>query len=260
MDYKYLKVDCKDNGIVVLTISREKTLNSLNTEVLKELSDFFENIFEDDDVNVVILTGAGKSFVAGADIGEMATLSATEGYDFGKLGMDTLMKIEKGKKPVIAAVNGYALGGGCEIALACDIRIASRRAKFGQPEVGLGIIPGFGGTQRLIRAIGPGYAKEMIFTAKMIDAEQAERWGLVNHVYEADELLDKALEMAQLIASKAPKAIQYSKSAIESGSQTDIETAMEIERTSFGLLFSTDDQREGMNAFLNKKKANFIGK
>ena len=229
MDYKYLKVDCKDNGIVVLTISREKTLNSLNTEVLKVLSDFFENIFEDDDVNVVI-------------------------------GMDTLMKIEKGKKPVIAAVNGYALGGGCEIALACDIRIASKRAKFGQPEVGLGIIPGFGGTQRLIRAIGPGYAKEMIFTAKMIDAEQAERWGLVNHVYEADELLDKALEMAQLIASKAPKAIQYSKSAIESGSQTDIETAMEIERTSFGLLFSTDDQREGMNAFLNKKKANFIGK
>ena len=190
----------------------------------------------------------------------MATLSATEGYDFGKLGMDTLMKIEKGKKPVIAAVNGYALGGGCEIALACDIRIASKRAKFGQPEVGLGIIPGFGGTQRLIRAIGPGYAKEMIFTAKMIDAEQAERWGLVNHVYEADELLDKALEMAELIASKAPKAIQYSKSAIESGSQTDIETAMEIERTSFGLLFSTDDQREGMNAFLNKKKANFIGK
>lgn len=144
-----MKVDCKDNGIVVLTISREKTLNSLNTEVLKELSDFFENIFEDDDVNVVILTGAGKSFVAGADIGEMATLSATEGYDFGKLGMDTLMKIEKGKKPVIAAVNGYALGGGCEIALACDIRIASKCAKFGQPEVGLGIIPGFGGTQRL---------------------------------------------------------------------------------------------------------------
>ncbi|WP_071025446.1 enoyl-CoA hydratase-related protein [Peptoniphilus raoultii] len=260
MDYKFLKIDEKENGVIVLTISREKTLNSLNTEVLKELSDFFEKIFDDEATSVIVLTGAGKSFVAGADIGEMATLSATEGYDFGKLGMDTLMKIEKGRKPVIAAVNGYALGGGCEIALACDIRLASKNAKFGQPEVGLGIIPGFGGTQRLIRAIGPGYAKEMIFTAKMIDAERAERWGLVNHVYEPEELLDKAIEMANTIAQRAPKAIQYSKSAIESGSQTDIETAMEIERTSFGLLFSTEDQREGMNAFLNKKQAKFSGK
>ncbi|MGF0095921.1 enoyl-CoA hydratase-related protein [Peptoniphilus sp. SGI.035] len=258
MDYKFLIVEKKDHGILLLTLNREKSLNALNSEMLRELHKFFARI--EDDVRCIIVTGAGKSFVAGADIGEMANFTASEAYDFAKLGMDTFMEIEKCRVPVIAAVNGFALGGGCEISIACDIRLASTKAKFGQPEVGLGITPGFGGTQRLSRTIGPGYAKELIYTAETIDAKKALEIGLVNGVYEPDELIDKAIEMAEKIAKNAPKAVEYSKQSIVNGSQTDIDTAMQIEKTHFGLCFATNDQKEGMKAFLNKGKTEFKGK
>lgn len=260
MEYKYLLVEEKEQGVLLVTINKEKSLNALNSEVLKELNELFRAIDACEKTKAVVLTGAGKAFVAGADISEMSTLSAAEGYAFGKLGMDTFMLIEKCSKPVIAAINGFALGGGCEISLACDIRVASSKAKFGQPEVGLGITPGFGGTQRLIRAVGPGYAKEMIYTGGMIDAQEALRIGLVNHVYEPEQLIEEALKMAYAIAKNAVKAVQYAKSAINYGVQADIETAMEIERTSFGLCFATEDQKEGMKAFLEKRSANFVGK
>lgn len=257
MDYKFLKIEEKPNGVVIITLSREKSLNALNSAMLKELHHFFSNVGED--IRCIIITGAGKSFVAGADIAEMANFTASEAYDFAKLGMDTFMEIEKCRVPVIAAVNGFALGGGCEISIACDIRLASTKAKFGQPEVGLGITPGFGGTQRLSRVIGPGYAKELIYTTEMIGSDKAYQIGLVNHVYEPEELLDKALEMANKIAYHAPKAVEYAKQSIINGSQTDIDTAMQIEKTHFGLCFATNDQKEGMDAFLNKRKSEFTG-
>ncbi len=257
MDYKYLIVEEKPKGVVLITLSREKSLNALNSAMLKEIHHFFSNV--DEDVRCIIITGAGKSFVAGADIAEMANFTASEAYDFAKLGMDTFMEIEKCRTPVIAAVNGFALGGGCEISIACDIRLASTKAKFGQPEVGLGITPGFGGTQRLSRLVGPGYAKELIYTTEMIGADKAYQIGLVNHVYEPEELIDKAIEMANKIASHAPKAVEYAKQSIINGSQTDIDTAMQIEKTHFGLCFATNDQKEGMDAFLNKRKSEFTG-
>lgn len=257
MDYKYLIVEEKPNGVVLITLSREKSLNALNSAMLKELHHFFSNV--DEDIRCIIITGAGKSFVAGADIAEMANFTASEAYDFAKLGMDTFMEIEKCRAPVIAAVNGFALGGGCEISVACDIRLSSTKAKFGQPEVGLGITPGFGGTQRLSRTIGPGYAKELIYTTEMIGADKALEIGLVNHVYEPEELIDKAIEMAKKISKNAPKAVEYSKASIINGSQTDIDTAMQIEKTHFGLCFATNDQKEGMDAFLNKRKSEFTG-
>ena len=254
MDYKYLKVDCKDNGIVVLTISREKTLNSLNTEVLKELSDFFENIFEDDDVNVVILTGAGKSFVAGADIAEMKDKSVEEAAEYGRFGNAVFRKIETFRCPVIAAVNGFALGGGCELAMSCDIRLASENAVFGQPEVGLGITPGFGGTQRLARTVGVGIAKEMIYTARNIKAPRAYEIGLVNKVVPAEELMATAVKMANGIAANAPIAVAYSKKAINNGLQTDIDSGIAIEVEEFSNCFATEDQTYGMTCFLEKAK------
>lgn len=258
--FAHVLAEDKGDGVLLLTIDREKSLNALNSIVLKELRKAFILIDRCPDTRIVVLTGKGKSFVAGADISEMSKLSASEGYEFAKLGMNTLMRISKCSKPVIAAINGFALGGGCEISLACDIRLASSKAKFGQPEVGLGITPGFGGTQRLIRTVGPGHAKELIYTAELIDAEEAKRINLVNQVYEPDQLMDEALKMAYKIASNARNAVKYAKSAINNGIQTDIDTAMEIERTSFGLCFATEDQKEGMNAFLEKRKAEFTGK
>ena len=242
MEYKFLIVEEKD-GILLVTINKESSLNALNSEVLTELNTLFTHIDKCEKTKVVVLTGKGKAFVAGADISEMANLNASEGAKFAKLGMETFMKIEKNSKPVIAAVNGFALGGGCEISLACDIRVASTKAKFGQPEVGLGITPGFGGTQRLIRTVG----------------DEALRIGLVNHVYEPEELLDKAMEIAKKIASKAKLAVEYSKEAIVNGIQTDIETGMELERQAFGLCFATEDQKEGMKAFLEKRSPEFKG-
>ena len=252
--------------IGIITINREKALNALNSQVLDELSEAFDAV----DLNVVrclILTGAGeKSFVAGADIGEMSTLTKAEGEAFGKKGNDLFRKIESFPIPVIAAVNGFALGGGCEISMSCDIRICSDNAMFGQPEVGLGITPGFGGTQRLARLVSPGMAKQLIYTARNIKADEAYRIRLVNAVYSAetdeagnvtvsakDALMAAAEKMAAGIAAQAPIAVRNCKKAINDGLQVNIDEAIVIEEKLFGDCFETEDQKAGMGNFLKKK-------
>ncbi len=260
MAYEFLLREDLEGGIALVKINKPKSLNALDSKVLTELNALFTELDADDAVKVVILTGEGKSFVAGADISEMSTLTADEGYTFAKLGMDTFLLIEKLSKPVIAAINGFALGGGCELSLACDIRIASEKALLGQPEVGLGITPGFGGTQRLARAIGPAKAKELIYTARNIKAQEALEIGLVNKVVAPEALMDEALAMAKSIAKNAVLAVKYAKKAINAGLQTDIDTGMEIEKAQFGLCFATEDQKEGMKAFLEKRAAEFTGK
>ncbi|HIY60714.1 MAG TPA: enoyl-CoA hydratase/isomerase family protein [Candidatus Eisenbergiella pullistercoris] len=238
----------------VITISREKALNALNSQVLEELNEALDAV-NLDEVRCLILTGAGqKSFVAGADIGEMSTLTKAEGEAFGKKGNDIFRKIETFPIPVIAAVNGFALGGGCEISMSCDIRICSDNAVFGQPEVGLGITPGFGGTQRLARLVGPGMAKQMIYTARNIKADEAYRIGLVNAVYPQEELMAAAEKMAAGIAKNAPIAVRNCKKAINEGLDADMDEAIVIEEKLFGDCFESYDQKEGMAAFLEKRK------
>lgn len=258
MEYQKLIIE-KQERICIVRINNPEALNALNTKILVELSQAFDEIAADADTDVVILTGEGRAFVAGADIAEMSVLKADEGKRFGRLGADVFRKIELLDKPVIAAVNGYALGGGCELAMACDIRIASVKARFGQPEVGLGITPGFSGTQRLPRLVGLGKAKELIYTAAVIHAEEACRIGLVNKVVEPEELMNECLAMASAIASKAQLAVRYAKEAINRGIETDIETGIDIETGLFGLCFATADQKEGMEAFLWKRKPEFKG-
>lgn len=243
-----------ENAVAVLTINRPKALNALNSAVLDELNEALDAV-DLNEVRALILTGAGeKSFVAGADIGEMSSLTKAEGEAFGKKGNDVFRKLETLPIPVIAAVNGFALGGGCEISLACDIRICSENAVFGQPEVGLGITPGFGGTQRLARTIGVGMAKQLIYTARNIKAPEALRIGLVNAVYPAEELMSAAKKMASIIAANAPIAVRNCKKAINDGLQTDIESGIEIEEKLFGDCFETEDQRYGMAFFLDRNK------
>ena len=238
----------------VITISREKALNALNSQVLEELNEALDAV-NLDEVRCLILTGAGqKSFVAGADIGEMSTLTKAEGEAFGKKGNDIFRKIETFPIPVIAAVNGFALGGGCEISMSCDIRICSDNTVFGQPEVGLGITPGFGGTQRLARLVGPGMAKQMIYTARNIKADEAYRIGLVNAVYPQEELMAAAEKMAAGIAKNAPIAVRNCKKAINEGLDADMDEAIVIEEKLFGDCFESYDQKEGMAAFLEKRK------
>ncbi|MDY6300672.1 MAG: enoyl-CoA hydratase-related protein [Bacteroidales bacterium] len=257
MDYQFLKVE-HNGGITVMKVSAPKSLNALNSMILKEMDEFIDHL--DKATRVLIITGDGeKSFVAGADISEMAHLNEQEGFEFGRLGAQVFRKIELLPMPVIAAVNGFALGGGCELAMSCDIRIASSKAKFGQPEVGLGIIPGFSGTHRLPKLIGQGYAKEMIYTGKVIRADEALRIGLVNAVYEPEELMDKAMEMAQLMLKNAPVAISLAKQSINEGYDLDADGAIGLENKLFGKCFATRDQKEGMDAFLNKRKADFQG-
>lgn len=259
MSYQNLILEREEN-IAILYLNRPEAMNALNAELLKEMIVALDEVAEDDTIRALIITGVGKAFAAGADIKYMQSLNAVEGRSLAQLGQAAFMAIEILEKPVIAAVNGFALGGGCEIALASDIRLASEKAKFGQPEVGLGITPGFGGTQRLPRIVGEGIAKEMILTGDMIGAEEAHRIGLVNHVYSADELMDEAKKLAQRIASKAPVAVRLSKVAINKGMQADINTGMAIEADLFGMCFSTDDQKAGMTAFLNKEKIEFTGR
>ena len=243
-----------DSAVAVLTINRPKALNALNSAVLDELNAALDAI-DLNEVRALIITGAGeKSFVAGADIGEMSTLTKAEGEAFGKKGNDVFRKIETLPIPVIAAVNGFALGGGCELAMACDIRLASEKAKFGQPEVGLGITPGFGGTQRLARIVGVSNAMELILTAKNINAQQAKEIGLVSHVYPPEELMDKAMELAQAIAANAQVAVRQSKAAIRRGQQTDMYTGAAYEAEAFAVCFATEDQKDAMTAFVNKEK------
>lgn len=256
MEYKKLILE-KQGRICIVKINHPEALNALDTTILEELGCVFDALAVDEDTDVVILTGEGRAFVAGADISEMSTKSAEEGKRFGRLGATVFRKIELLEKPVIAAVNGFALGGGCELAMACDIRIASVKAKFGQPEVGLGITPGFSGTQRLPRLVGIGKAKELIYTAVVIPAEEACRIGLVNKVVAPEELMTEAMNMANTIASKAQIAVRYSKEAVNRGIETDIETGLDIETSLFGLCFATADQKEGMEAFLSKRKPEF---
>ena len=248
-------VNCELQGAVaVLTIDRPKALNALNPEVLADLKAAFEGI-DQNTARCVVLTGAGdKSFVAGADIGSMSTMTKAEGTDFGKLGNDIFLMIENFPLPVIAAVNGFALGGGCELSMSCDIRICSDNAVFGQPETGLGITPGFGGTQRLARLVGMGMAKQMMYTARNIDANEALRIGLVNAVVPQAELMDAALKMANQIAKNAPIAVRACKKAANEGIQISIDKAVEIEEKLFGSCFETHDQVEGMTCFLSKDK------
>ncbi|MCH4188318.1 MAG: enoyl-CoA hydratase-related protein [Megasphaera sp.] len=251
----------KEDGIGVLTINRPKALNALNTDTVVELNDCVSKIENDPEVKVLIVTGGGKkSFVAGADIVEMSTKNAIEGRHFGKISQDTFTRIENLPQPVIAAVNGFALGGGCELACACDFRYAAENAKFGQPEVGLGITPGFGGTQRLPRVVGRGYGKEMIFRANMIDAQEAHRIGLVNAVMPQEELMDYAKKVAKEIAGNAKIAVQLAKTAVNRGINCDVITGIAYEDEVFGLCFSTDDQKEGMAAFVEKRAKHFTDK
>jgi enoyl-CoA hydratase len=246
-------------NIAILTISREKALNALNSEVLNDLNAALDAV-DINEIRALIITGAGqKSFVAGADIGEMSTLTVEEGEAFGKKGNDVFRKIETLPIPVIAAINGFALGGGCEISMSCDIRICSDNAVFGQPEVGLGITPGFGGTQRLARLIAPGMAKQLIYTAKNIKADEAYRLGLVNAVYTQEELLPAAEKLAKSIAVNAPIAVRACKKAINDGLDLPMDEAIVLEEKLFGSCFKTHDQIEGMDAFLTKRKEkNFI--
>ncbi len=259
MEYEGLLIEKKDN-IAVLSFNRPKALNALNSEVLKEFDIAIDEIKNDNNIYVLIITGVGKAFVAGADISEMRDMNAEQGRLFAELGSKIFRKIELMEKPVIAAVNGFALGGGCELSMCCDIRIASEKAKFGQPEVGLGIPPGFAGTQRLSRLVGTAKAKELIFTGNMIKADEAYRIGLVNNVTEVDNLMDEVMKMATKIASNAQLAVRYSKTAINRGIETDFETGNEIEKALFGISFATNDQVEGMTAFLEKRKPNFENK
>ncbi len=244
----------QDGFVGVITINRPKALNALNSQVLDELNETLDAV-DLDATRALILTGAGeKSFVAGADIGEMSTLTKAEGEAFGKKGNDVFRKIETFPIPVIVAVNGFALGGGCEISMSCDIRICSENAVFGQPEVGLGITPGFGGTQRLARLVGAGMAKQMIYTARNIKADEAYRIGLVNAVYPLEELLDAAKKLAQGIAKQAPIAVRNCKKAINDGLQVDMDQAIVIEEKLFGDCFETEDQKAGMGNFLAPKE------
>ena len=238
----------------ILTVNRPDALNALNSAVLEELDRALDQVEANEEIYVVVLTGEGRSFVAGADIGEMKGFSSIDGKKFGVHGGGVFLKLENMSKPVIAAVNGFTLGGGCELAMACDIRLASEKAKFGQPEVGLGITPGFGGTQRLPRIVGVSKAMELILTAKTIGAAEAKAIGLVSEVYPPEELMGKAMELAEAICANAQIAVRQSKRCIRMGMQTDIQTGSAFEAEAFGVCCGTEDKNEGMGAFLEKRQ------
>lgn len=257
--YNYIKIE-ERQAVMILTISAPKSLNALNSTILDEMNHFLDH-FDCNKYRCLIITGDGeKSFVAGADISEMANLNVPQGHTFGMRGANVFRKIETLHVPVIAAVNGFALGGGCELAMACDIRICSDNARFGQPEVGLGIIPGFSGTVRLARLVGMGMAKQLIYTGKAIKADEAMRIGLVNEVVPQAELMDKALELANQIAANAPLAVKAAKLCINAEYDMPMDEAVMYESDIFGKCFATQDQKNGMKAFLNKEKYVFEGK
>ena len=250
----------KEDAIGVLTIDRPEALNALNSTVISELEQLIGEVERDLELRALIITGAGRSFVAGADIGEQKPLTLDGGRRWGQRGSALMRRIEKLEIPTIAAVNGFALGGGCELALSCDIILASEKAKFGQPEVGLGITPGFSGTQRLPRRVGIGKAKELIYSGKMIKADEAEKIGLVNAVYAPEELLPGAIEMAKSFTKNAPIAVKYAKACIDRGMQMDIDDGIALQNELFAMCFATEDQKEGMGAFLEKRPAVFENK
>ena len=250
----------KKEHIAVATINRPKALNALNNQTLDELQMVFDYVSKENDIYGVIITGEGRGFVAGADIVQMQPYRSEQGRDYASYAQATFNKIETLNKPVIAAVNGFALGGGCELALSCDIILASEKAKFGQPEVGLGITPGFSGTQRLPRRVGVAKAKELIFSGRMIKADEAKEIGLVNAVYAPEALMDGALEMAKSFTKNAPIAVKYAKACIDRGMQMDIDGGIAVENELFAMCFATADQKEGMGAFLEKRPAAFRNK
>ena len=254
-----VKVEHGDDGVAVLTIDRQEKLNSLNQQVLEEVKQTLINL-EDDPPRVMVLTGAGeKSFVAGADIAAMNEMSPLEAKRFSELSHEAV-GLERSLVPTIAAVNGFALGGGCELALACDIRIAAENALFGFPEVTLGILPGMGGTQRLPRLVGPGIAKEMIFSGRRIKAEEARTFNLVNRVVPEGEALEAAKELAGEIAANGPVAVRHAKAAVNKAQDVDLASGLEYEADQFALLFGTEDAREGMGAFVERRDAEFKGR
>lgn len=255
MNYEILKPEIKD-GIAIVTISRPQAMNALNSRFFAEMDDFVASLSGRDDVKVMIITGEGKAFVAGADIAEMVNMNSEQGTAFSKVGQNTFSSIEKLEMPVIAAVNGFALGGGCELAMACDIRIASNLAKFGQPEVNLGLIPGYAATQRLARHVGLSNALYLLFTADIITADEALRIGLIQKVVEPDQLMTECLAIANKIASKGPKAIKKIKKVTREGMLTDFCSGSELESKEFGFLFGNEGA-EGMKAFLEKRKPNW---
>ncbi len=260
MEYTNLLIERQD-AVVLVSINRPKALNALNSEVLGELSQAFREFAQDKSVGAVVITGAGeKSFVAGADITQMKDFNVLEGRNFAMLGQKVFNQVENLPQPVIAAINGFALGGGCELAMACDIRIAGENAKFGQPEVGLGVTAGFGGTQRLPRLVGRGKAKELLFTGDIIGAQEALTIGLADRVVPVAEVKTYALELARKILSKSPVAVQMTKAAVNKGLDMDLANGQHYEAEVFGLCFSTADQKEGMAAFVEKRKAEFSGK
>ena len=257
--YETIKYE-KQGNIALITINRPEALNALNSKVISELEQAVAAVEADTSLGAMILTGEGRSFVAGADIAEQCPMDPAAGRKWGQRGSALMRRIELLPIPTIAAVNGFALGGGCELAMSCDIILASEKAKFGQPEVGLGITPGFSGTQRLPRRVGMAKAKELIFSGKMIKAEEAEKIGLVNAVYAPEELMNGAMEMAKSFAANAPVAVRYAKSCIDRGMQMDMDSAIAYENELFALCFATDDQKEGMTAFLEKREKHFSGK
>jgi enoyl-CoA hydratase len=259
MTYEYLLVDIEEN-VATVTINRPP-VNPLNTQVFKELSEVFAKLDENDEVRAVVLTGSGeKAFVAGADINEMAGLDLVGINKMNKVSRAVFSQIENATKPVIAALNGMALGGGFELALACDLRISSEKAKFAFPEVGLGIIPGGGGTQRLQKIVGQGVAKELLYFGDMFDAAKALELHIVNEIVPVDKVLSTAKEWAKKLASKPPVALQMLKLAVNTGSNTDIESGLIIESACFGNAFSTEDRKEGLNAFVEKRKPVYAGR
>ena len=250
----------KQDNIGIITINRPEALNALNTAVFNELEPLVGEIERDATLAALIITGEGRSFVAGADIGEQCPMDLEAGRKWARRGSSVFRRIEKLEIPTIAAVNGFALGGGCELALTCDIILASEKAKFGQPEVGLGITPGFSGTQRLPRRVGIGKAKELIFSGKMIKADEAKTIGLVNEVYAPEARMDAALEMARSFTKNAPIAVKYAKACIDRGMQMDLDDGIALENEMFAMCYATADQKEGMTAFLEKRPAKFENK
>jgi len=255
MDYEILKLEVKDN-IAIVTISRPQAMNALNTRFFMEMDSMILEISQRNDIRVMIITGEGKAFVAGADIAEMVDMSSEQGSNFSRIGQNTFSSLEKMEIPVIAAINGFALGGGCELAMGCDFRIASTLAKFGQPEVNLGLIPGYAATQRLPRLVGLSNALYLLCTADMVNAEDALRMGLVQKVVEPDQLIREAMAMATKIASKGPQAVRKIKKVTRTGMLTDFVSGSELESKEFGSLFGNEGA-EGMRAFLEKRKPNW---
>lgn len=247
-----------EDHICIITLNKPSTLNALDNTLIEGLDNILDKVASDESILVVIITGAGRSFIAGADISSMSNMDASEGGKFGLKGANLMRKIENLPKPVIAAVNGYALGGGCELALSCDIRVASEKAKFGQPEVTLGITPGFSGSVRLPSIVGVARAKELIFTGKVIDAQEALNMNLVNKVVSSENLMDEAISIAQIIVKNSPIALKYSKESINMSRDMATEAAIKVENNFFALCFSSDDQKEGMQAFLDKRKPEFL--